>query len=205
MTKQQFLTRLGNALLSLPQEERAQALNYYREYIEDAVEAGRTEEEVTASMDAPETIAAQLRRESAFAVAAAKPTPRNTSRALIAALGILSLPITLPLGIAIIAIAAAILALLLSLVIAAVAVIVAVVVMGIMFGLRNIWLLGSGAVTGGSVAFMIGSGLIGLALSILAVIVLVLLVQGICRAMAGFFRWIGRKLAQKREKGGETV
>jgi len=200
MTKEQFLIRLGNALLSLPQEERARALGYYREYIEEAVEAGRSEEEVIASMDTPETIASQIRRESAFAVASAQPTPRNTSRALIAALGILSLPIALPLGIAIIAVAVAMLAVLLALLLTAVVLIVAVVAMGIIFGLRNLWLLTSGAVTAGATVFMIGSGLIGIALSILAVVLLVLLMQGICRGLARFFDWISRKLAQRREK-----
>lgn len=200
MTKEQFLIRLGNALLSLPQEERARALGYYREYIEEAVENGRSEEEVIASMDTPETIAAQIRRESAFTVAAEKPSPRNTSRALIAALGILSLPVALPLGIAILAVAVAMIAVLLALAVTVLVLIAAVVVMGIVFGLRNIWLLASGAVTAGSAVFMVGSGLIGLALSILAVVLLVLLTQGICAALARFFGWIGRKLANRREE-----
>lgn len=200
MTKDQFLNRLDKALGALPQEEKTQALGYYREYIEEAVESGRTEDEVTASMDAPETIAAQIRRESAFSKAAEKPSPRNTSRALIAALGILSLPVTVPLGIGIILFAAAMLLFLIAVVLTIVVAVAAVVVTGIMLGLRNIWLLTSGAVTAGSVVFMIGSGLIGLALAIFAVVLMILLVQWICRLMAGFFRWIGRKLDEKREK-----
>ena len=43
MNKQEFLSRLGQALSGLPQEELQERLAFFRESIEDRLEEGRTE------------------------------------------------------------------------------------------------------------------------------------------------------------------
>lgn len=60
MNKAEFLGALEYALTALRPEDRQQALDYYAEMIEDGVENGASEEEVVATFDAPEQIAAQL-------------------------------------------------------------------------------------------------------------------------------------------------
>ena len=60
MNKAEFLSALEQALLALRPKDRQQVLDYYAEMIEDGVENGASEEEVVATFDAPEQIAAQL-------------------------------------------------------------------------------------------------------------------------------------------------
>lgn len=58
MNKYDFLSRLRNALSSLPQEERDAAMNYYEEFFSDAGEDN--EQAVIASLGAPEELAKSI-------------------------------------------------------------------------------------------------------------------------------------------------
>ena len=206
MTKDAFLTALAGRLQPLTEQERAEALRYYREYIEDAVDAGRTEEEVIASLDPPETIAAGLCRDAAFTRAAEKPTPRNTSRALAAVFGILSLPITLPVALALIAVAVAVLISAFAVAVAILAAIVAIVIAAVVWGARSLALLFTLSVPAGAGAvFTIGVGLAGIAVGIFAIIALCYLGRWIGLGVGRFFRWFGAKVRQltaKNNRGG---
>ncbi len=198
MTKDAFLTELGNALLMVPESERAEALHYYREYIEDAVDAGRSEEEVVASLEAPGVVASRIRTEATLARAADRPTPRNTSRALAAVFGILSLPITLPLAICIIALAICVAAVAFAVIVAVAVSIAAIVAAAIVVGARSVYLLIIGAMTGSAAVFTLGLGLIGTALAIFAVILLCYVAVGVCRGVGHFFRWVSGKVSKGR-------
>ena len=206
MTKDAFLQALAAGLQSLSREEREEALRYYREYIEDAVDAGRSEEEVIASLDAPGEIALGLARDAAFTRAAEKPTPRNTSKALVAVFGILSLPIALPIAIALIAVAVSVLAAAFAAAVAILAAIVAVVFAAIVWGARSVLLLATFSVPAGAgMVFTIGVGLAGIAVGIFAVIALCWLGRWIGLGVGRFFRWLGarvRKLTAKKVPGG---
>ncbi len=198
MTRDAFLTALGNALLPLPQAERAAALNYYREYIDDAVEAGRREEDVVASLDGPAQIAGQLRAESAFALAARAPTPRNNSRAVAAVFGVLSLPITLPLGLALIAVTLALIAAAVAVTVGVLAAVVGAVVMALAFGAYAVALLVQGAATGGAAVFMTGAGFAALGVSVFLAALLIAVSAGMSRGLGRFFRWVGRKVFRRK-------
>jgi len=200
MTKDGFLRELSRHLEALSAEERAEALNYYREYIEEGVDAGRTEEEVVASLDPPETIAAQMRMDSAFARAAKRPTPKNTTKALLAVFGVLSLPIALPLALVVIAVAFCVLAAAFAVTVSIACAIVGIVFAMIVIGVRAFVMLTGGLVSGVSAVFTVGTALVGLALAVFAVILLVYFGHAVIQGVGRFFRWLGRKLKSYRKQ-----
>lgn len=76
MKKYEFLNRLEVLLQSIPAAEREEALQYYRDYFEDA--DAENEEEVIASLGTPEDIAYNLKKEFAGSTAA-KHTPEDAA------------------------------------------------------------------------------------------------------------------------------
>lgn len=60
MTKNAFIAALSARLAGLPAEDLERSLEYYSEYIADAMEDGRGEEEAVASLGSPDEIAAQI-------------------------------------------------------------------------------------------------------------------------------------------------
>lgn len=59
MTKEQFLFQLEQLLLDLPQEEREEAIAYYREYFNDA--GSENEDSIIEELGTPEKVAASIR------------------------------------------------------------------------------------------------------------------------------------------------
>ncbi len=59
MTKEQFLFQLEQQLLDIPQDEREEALEYYRDYFNDAGE--ENEEGVIAELGSPKKVAASIK------------------------------------------------------------------------------------------------------------------------------------------------
>ncbi|MBO5223845.1 MAG: DUF1700 domain-containing protein [Clostridia bacterium] len=60
MTKQEFLTQLEQGLSGLPQSDRAERVDFYREMIEDRMEDGMTEAEAVAQMGNVSDIISQI-------------------------------------------------------------------------------------------------------------------------------------------------
>jgi len=105
MTRSEFFTELEAALAGLPQSEVGRILEYYDEIFSEALDEGKTEEEVCRSLDTPGDIAGRVRAEIAFVRAEQEPSPKSMSTVLIVLLGIFALPIGLPIAIAIFAVA----------------------------------------------------------------------------------------------------
>lgn len=200
MTKELFLAELEKRLKGLTAEEIEEALTYYREYIEEGAAAGHSEEEVVASLDPPDVIASQIKADSAFAKAAEHPTPRNTSRALAAVFGVLSLPITLPLALSLIAVAIAVLITAFAVFVSLFCAIIAVIAGMIVLGVRSVILLAGGFVAGGEAVFTVGLALIGLGLAVFTVILLCLFGKWTAKVVGRFFRWLGNCVKRIREK-----
>lgn len=59
MTKEQFLFQLEQQLLDLPEDERAEAMDYYRDYFDDAGE--ENEAGVIAELGSPKKVAASIK------------------------------------------------------------------------------------------------------------------------------------------------
>lgn len=60
MTKEQFLTDLGNALKKLPSSERDDIIHDYEEYFTIGLADGKTEEELAASLGSPRQLGREL-------------------------------------------------------------------------------------------------------------------------------------------------
>lgn len=60
MTKNAFIAALSTRLAGLPAEDLERSLEYYGEYIADAMEDGKSEEEAVALLGSPDEIAAQI-------------------------------------------------------------------------------------------------------------------------------------------------
>ena len=59
MKRREYIERLEQLLLVLPQEEREEALQYYNDYFDDA--GMEDEEKVIAELGSPEEVAAKIR------------------------------------------------------------------------------------------------------------------------------------------------
>ena len=137
MNKQDFLTRLEEALAGLPEEERAERLAFYGEMIDDRIEEGLTEEEAVAELGPIELLPAPEAPEAPALPGATlileQAAPKRRMKPWEIVLLVLGFPLWLPLLIAAFAVA-------LSLVI---------VLWSLMLSLWAVWLsLGVSAVTG---------------------------------------------------------
>jgi len=101
MTRNEFFQELESALAGLPRSEIDRISEYYDEIISEALEEGKTEEDICGSLDRPEDIAGRVRAEIAFVRAEQQPSAKSMSTVLIILLGIFALPIGLPVTLAV--------------------------------------------------------------------------------------------------------
>lgn len=105
MNKQEFLTRLKEALAGLPQDDVAERLSFYAEMIDDRVEDGMTEEDAVAGIGSAEQIAAQILRETPITrLVKERVRPKRRLRAWEIVLLVLGAPIWLSLLLALLAV-----------------------------------------------------------------------------------------------------
>lgn len=84
MTKEKWLEKLKKSLTGLTKEEIEDIMADYKEYFYDALEKGRTEEEVTNSLGEPLKLAKQLKADSRIKTAQANMNPKNVLKAIFA-------------------------------------------------------------------------------------------------------------------------
>lgn len=77
-----FLSDLKLSLEGLPEAEADEALNYYEEYFNDALDEGKSAEELLTHLDSPEKIAATIKAEASIKKAQISPGLKNYSRVL---------------------------------------------------------------------------------------------------------------------------
>lgn len=100
MTKTEYLTQLENYLKKLPQADRTEAMDYFKELFEDAGPDG--EEELIASLGTPKEAAHDILSNLLDKKVNETPAQKNDRQILhIALLALLAAPIGLPVGIAI--------------------------------------------------------------------------------------------------------
>ena len=75
-----FLDALDRNLDGLAEAERREALDYYGEYISDALDEGVSTEELLSRLDPPEKIAAMIRAETGIRLVNASPGLKNYSK-----------------------------------------------------------------------------------------------------------------------------
>jgi uncharacterized membrane protein len=101
MTRAQFLSRLKNGLAGLPDGEVADILADYDSHFSDGVAAGRSEDDVAASLGDPLRLARELRAEASLKRWERARTPKNFVSAGLALFALLALDflVLLPFGI----------------------------------------------------------------------------------------------------------
>ena len=107
MTRDEFLTRLGELLACLSADQVEETKQFYAEAIADRMEDGMSEEEAVAAMGAPGEVA-EATLEDLPAVPRTIAKTRRRSNALLWTLAILGSPVWIPLLIAFAAVAAAV-------------------------------------------------------------------------------------------------
>lgn len=75
-----FLDELSRHLNGLPENERAEVINYYEEYMNDAEEEGVSPEDLLARLESPADIAASIKAESSIRNMRNRPGLKNYSR-----------------------------------------------------------------------------------------------------------------------------
>lgn len=89
-----FIDQLRGAMSGLPQREIDDAVQYYEEYLSDALEAGKDLDTVFAELEQPGQIAAVIRAEASIAKAQQSPNIRSFSGALANTMRAVTTPFT---------------------------------------------------------------------------------------------------------------
>lgn len=74
-----FLEALKTQLSGLPELDKTEALDYYTEYVNDALDEGLTADEILSRLDSPEKIAAMIKAETSIKRAQSSPGLKNYS------------------------------------------------------------------------------------------------------------------------------
>ncbi|MGG1948723.1 DUF1700 domain-containing protein [Trinickia sp. NRRL B-1857] len=98
MKQDAFIQRLRQGLANLPKQEVEEIVADYREYIGDAIAAGRNEEEVIAALGDPDKLAREIKAQATYRQWQARRSFGNLARvvASIAGLGLLNLILLVP-------------------------------------------------------------------------------------------------------------
>lgn len=167
--REEFFSRLDAAMQGFPVTEANRAVEYYTEYWDDALEAGKSAAEICEGLETPEVIAKRVRSEVAFDRADSNPSLRNVGKILIVVLlAIFAAPVAFPVAVAAVVCLIVMLLVVVCLAVALVAMVVASVGAGIALvvsgvptivslPLIGLWMLGGGlALTG--IGLLLGLG-----------------------------------------------
>lgn len=228
MKKEEFLKALESLLAGISEEERADAVAFYRSYFEDAGE--ENEPSILAELESPQKVAESILKdlgvesktgdaenESSTEGVFSTQTPQNTGycnstqsqvppkkddtwkTVLIVILAVFSSPIWLTLLAVIAILVFSLFCVLLSLAVAAVAVVVTLVITGFVLAVTGIALIPGGSIAAG--IGLLGGGCLVLALGILAVILCVLLCGVFLPwAVKGIIRLCRKPFDKRRER-----
>ena len=94
--KQHFLDELRASLRKYPSGAVDDYVDYYDELISERIESGESEAAVLHKIGSPKDAAAGFKQDNAIDRAVKKPTVSNGVKALLAVLGVLSLPLLIP-------------------------------------------------------------------------------------------------------------
>ena|GEM_PF-216938 len=203
MTRSEFLWSLNNALAGLPQSEVQRVTEYYDELFNEALEEGKTEEEICAGLGSPDDIAGRVRAELAFIRAEQKPTPKSMNAVLWVLIGILALPVGLPLGVGALSILFGMFATVFALVFALGAVVFAFGVVGLALIVAGIAVIAGGGLWFGialigAAFFIIGLSMLG---GVGASHAMRAMIRGVVKGSRAIYTWVSSRV----KKGGFRV
>lgn len=194
MNKEQYLNELKGDLQSLSEQEQADALAFYEEYLSDMEE---NNPEKLEALEAPQEIAAQIKADAAIKSTEEKDIKKKKgiSTAWAVLLAVLALPIGLPLAVAFAAVAIALIIVVLSLVIALFAVVLSLAVSAIFSLVAGVTLLATDPSVG---LFYLGCGLFGLSAGYILGIGVYDLSKRLFIWLARFFNRVRVKMQNKK-------
>lgn len=197
MNKETFLKALEDRLFQLPDEEKRQQVDYYREVLEDKIEDGMSEEEAVASFGDIDKLADDILQDTPFATLVktkVKPKKGWTPAAIV--LAVAGSPVWVPIAIAVLAVVISMFAVCWAVIVSLFAAVLSIGVSGIYLFVKGFTLAGSGFPY---ILLTIGSGitLAGLCLFawLGARILVIWLVQ--------FTKWLAREIKGIFIKKGE--
>jgi uncharacterized membrane protein len=206
MNKEEFLERLEELLAGIPQEERIDALAFYRSYFEDA--GAENEERVLQELESPEKVAASILGDAVQTVdyvedsdAPQQKSNQTVTIVLAIIVAVLTCPIWVSVLCALLGVLIGLLGALLGIAIAVIAVTAALWLVG--FALAGAGIVSMIAMPAVGLA-LIASGFIILALAMLALLLTVLLfgkfLPWICKKIIGLCRKPGNAWKNRRAK-----
>lgn len=202
MNKAEFLGSLRYALGKLPSYEVEQTIYFYAEMIDDRMEDGMSEQEAVAQLGPIEMIAAQIIAETPpipKAIAKAKTGSRTLNIVLLIVFSPIWLPIALAFAISVFAIYIAIWAVVVALWAVVITLLLCAPV-GI-FGL--FWLIGTGYPLSG--VWMLGAGLAGAGLGLLAWFGVLAASKGLIQLTSAFARKVTSLFVRLNKREANTV
>lgn len=192
MKREEFMRRLRAGLQGFPHGEASRVIEYFEEYWMDALESGRSEEEIAAGLDTPEAIVAQVRANFAFVSIEENPGIKSFWKVLgVVLLALFSIPVALPVAICVLAIAITVIAMVFALAVT----VFALVFAGSALAVAGIFMMATGAGLAG--LCVTGIGLIFFGLTLLCAVGMVAAVRAVLSAFARLFRWIYQKITGK--------
>ena len=211
MTKEQFLRELQNRLSFLPSTEVAPFISYYREMIEDRMEEGMSEADAVAGLgdigriveviqyEMPVTslVVSSVREKTSEAKAKAESRWPAWGKGLVIALLIIGSPIWVSLLIAGLGLLVGLLAAKLAIIVAVAAVVLAMAVgsvAALVIGCVNLFSQPAAGVA------LIGAGLLGIGLTILAYLLAVIIIKGIIQLIKLLFHWLKGLFVKKEAR-----
>ncbi len=198
MSRNEFLAALTDSLGGFPPSEVKRITDYYEEMFSEALEEGKSEEEICASFGSPSEIAERARVELAFLRAEQQPSANTLNPVLWIIIGLLALPIGIPLGIAVVSLIFAMVVAAFAVALAFCAVVIALGLSGFALVAGSIFALIEGSVHIG--ILFIGVALVLIGLSILAGMA----VYSLIRAMIRGIVWVCRRIYENVSKLSKT-
>jgi len=198
MTKTEFFMELERLLSDIPAAEAKKAIDYYKEYFEEATEAGKSEDEILNSIEKPEKIEARDKAEAVFTRAEEKPTISNWIKVMIAVLGIFALPIAFPIAISVFSFIFAT-----TLTVIGIIFVLCIIAIAFVIGGSAMFITGIGSLFAGTglAAFgKAGIGLVLLGLAIFMVMTVVLAGKGMILITTQIYRYIYNRITKKAGK-----
>ncbi len=188
MNKEMFLEALEDRLFQLPDEEKKQQVDYYREVLEDKIEDGMSEEEAVASFGDIDTLADDILQDTPLTTLVktkVKPKKGWTPAAIV--LVVVGSPIWVPIAIAVLAVVISIFAVCWAVIVSIFAAVLSIGIGGIYLIVKGFTLAGSGFPY---ILLTIGSGITMAGLCLFAWLGARILVIW----MVQFTKWLAREI-----------
>lgn len=199
MNKIEFLNILREKLKDLPHGEVERIIQYYEEYLADAGESGKVEEETISELGDTDVLVNKLKAEQSFETAKQKPTLSNGAKALIAAVVLIfSFPVAFPIVMAVFGIIVALFATIVGLGIALIALLVTSIAIIITLLFQSFSLFPGNT---GMTLLMLGGTLFSSGILTLLLIGFVTLTRLIVTGLINLIKTIINWATNKRRKG----